>query len=111
MSAKTPKRNPQIEAAVEAAIEADHQDSTAAPDPNRMDMHALSVVGLARSIGQLVKQVATDQRIPINAAHAIVKTALEYHLNSKALAQSEAQTIPFGARPVALADDSEQENN
>lgn len=88
----------------------DEQDAPApagepTTDPNRADIGALSVTGLVRSIGALVRTVAEDQRIPIGAANSIVKTALEFHINAKALAMQEQRSLPF--IPPAAPDETE----
>lgn len=91
-----------------AVVPSDDQAQPAAPDPNRADPTALTVTGLVRSIGALTSQVAHDQRIPVGAATAIVKTALDFHLSSQALAFQQRNSFPF-QQPVEPA--TEEESN
>lgn len=58
------------------------------------ETHKFTVGDLARDLAELTTQIAKDHRIPIGAAHTIVKTALEFHINSLALAQ-QRPNLPF----------------
>jgi len=99
------KKQPDLK--VVPPADADAPATEPQPDPNRADTNALSITGLVRSIGALTRQVAEDQRIPIGAATAIVKTGLEFHLNAKALALQEANSrMPF-FQPQAAAEDTD----